>query len=148
MNQIATPFGYQNTWEKFLALEENKTQLISFLRNQFLLKAEELQDDQEVVISGLIGSPATALSGRNVSHLTTIQEEADAKIILHAADAREQDYHRVIVQSKDMDVLVLLIHHELTPEVWVNSSTSKKKKKKKMLHTTACHPLGIRSESS
>ena len=118
--------------------------MIKFLRNQLLLKAEELQDHQEVVISELSGSPAAASFERNVRHLTTTQEEADTKIILHAADAREQDYHRVIVQSKDTDVLVLLIHHELPPEVWMNSSTSKKKKM--MLHTSACHPLGIRSD--
>ena len=84
---------------KFPALEDNKTQLIKFLRNQLLLKAEELQDNQEIVISGVTGFSAAALSGRNVSHLTATQEEADTNIILHAADAKEQDYQRVIVLS-------------------------------------------------
>ena len=47
--------------------------------------------------------------------LTSNQEEADTRIILHAIHAANRGANKIVVQSPDTDVLVLLLHHR--PEI-------------------------------
>ena len=54
-----------------------------------------------------------------MGHLTSSHEEADTRIVLHAADAATHDIKRVAVCSRDTDVLVLLVFHKSAPEVWI-----------------------------
>ena len=48
-------------------------------------------------------------SHRNVAHLDSDQEEADTKLILHAADATAQGATEINVFSPDTDVFILLL---------------------------------------
>ena len=64
-------------------------------------------------------------------HLITawllIWEEADTKIVIHALDAHAHGFERVVVNTRDTDILILLIHHDIPIEVWMNISTSEEK---------------------
>ena len=62
--------------------------------------------------------------------LESNHEEADASIILHAQDARNNGYERTVIISNDTDVLVLLVHFLecLSKEVWMKIRTSHQEK--------------------
>ena len=116
-----------SVWQSFISLEANKVNLIRFLRDQLLLRAQTLPTYHEVVVSGGDAFPAVSSTGRDVQHLNSNHEEADTKIILHALDASVQNFHRVVVCTRDTDILLLLIRHETAEEVWMSSGTSKDK---------------------
>ena len=63
-----------------------------------------------------------------MGHLTSSHEEADTRIVLHAADAATHDIKLVVVCSRDTDVLVLLAFHKTATEVWMDAGTKKKPK--------------------
>ena len=46
---------------------------------------------------------------------------------MHALDAHAHGFERVVVNTRDSDILILLIHHDIPIEVWMNISTSKEK---------------------
>lgn len=75
------------------------------------------QDIDELVVSS---------RGRNVQCLCSTQEEADTRIVLHAVDAAKKNFQRVIFISRDTDVLVLMVMHATTPEVWLSAGTGTK----------------------
>ena len=46
---------------------------------------------------------------------------------MHALDAHAQGFERVVITTRDTDILSLLIHHDISIEVWMNCSKSKEK---------------------
>jgi hypothetical protein len=116
------------SWPSFLALEENKINLIQFLSKELLVRANNLPTGSELVIAGGPESDEHAASsvGRDVGHLMSTQEEADTRLILHAYDAKHQGYEKIVICCRDTDVLVLAIHHDLGPNVWISCGTGKK----------------------
>ena len=114
-------------WQTFISLQKNKLNLIDFLREQILVKAKALPANYEVVVSGGDRFPAVSSSARVVSHLNSSHEEANTKIVLHCADANAQNFQRVVVCSRDTDVLLLLIYHATAEEVWLSAGTTKEK---------------------
>src|SRR6266536_2542823 len=69
--------------------------------------------------------------GRAAESLQSTHEEADTRIILHAIDAISAGYQRLIVQCRDTDVLVLLIHFYdriAADEIWMSAGTKTKPK--------------------
>lgn len=62
-------------------------------------------------------------SGYDVSHLEAHHEEAGTRILLHAADATNIGYERLIIQCWDTDVLLLLLVfvEKLSKEIWMKS---------------------------
>ena len=118
----------QVSWIDFIILEENKQNLIIFLAKELVHEAKDLPPHQELVVAGGCKTSDIVISSARplVTHLYSTQEEADTRIILHASDASEENFQRVFVYSRDTDVLLLLIRHETTPEVWMNACTKKK----------------------
>ncbi len=53
-------------------------------------------------------------TGNTMDHLFCTHEEADIRLILHAVDAAQKEFKRVIVVCRDTGVLVLLIYHQTT----------------------------------
>ena len=47
---------------------------------------------------------------------------------MHALDAHAQGFERVVINTRDIDILILLIHHDIPIEVWTNCSKSKEKR--------------------
>jgi hypothetical protein len=78
-----------------------------------LLKAEELSNELELIVAGGFPNAEHVVSSKelDMSHLFSSQEEAGTSMALHATDANRNNYNNTVVYSKDMDVLVLLIHH-------------------------------------
>ena len=112
-------------WRPFIDLTDNKESLAVFLKNELLYKAPV--GDRELVVSGCNDGTAASSAGRNVVHIYSSQEEADAQIVLHASEVKSRGYERIIVKSSDTDVLLLLIafYPRLSNEVWMKAGTSK-----------------------
>ena len=63
----------------------------------------------------------TTLDGKNY-------EEADTRLILHAYEAADRRYERVLAICRDTDVLLLLVHFMSVVEVWMIAGTVMKRK--------------------
>ena len=93
------------SWKSFIALEENKVNLIRFLAKVLLDKAATLPSNMELVVAGGNANEDVFTSqNRSVENLISNHEEADTRIILHARDASSHGYKRIVVRSSDTDV--------------------------------------------
>lgn len=92
-------------WQEFLFLrvDDNKTELFSYLADQSVT----VSDTKQIVSTK--GESAICNQDRYV--LTIVapckQEEADTRILLHAKDAVTQGYERILIRTVDTDVVVL-----------------------------------------
>ena len=73
---------------------------------------DHLGHEQCVYVSGGKEDQITKVTSTKdsiVSH--SDQEEADTRLILHAVMAAEAGANRIVINSPDTDVLMLLLHH-------------------------------------
>lgn len=73
-----------------------------------------LQEDQTLYTSSGVAETALKITKQQsipCPGVASLQEEADARIILHSVLASESGAQQIVVDSPDTDVLVLLIHH-------------------------------------
>ena len=98
-------------WRKFLSSSANKTNLIRFLVAELKTpkRMHKLQDKQLYVASEESCLHITKDQWEEVAGLQSNQEEADTRIILHAAHAAKEGYSAVVVVADDTDVLVLCL---------------------------------------
>ena len=109
-------------WAQFIALEDTKADLATYLPEELLQKASTLASNCEVVAEGAFTDHVNAKSStRDVTALSANHEEADTRLILHAKDAIQSNYKRLIVICRDTDVLLLLLYHlgRTKTEVWM-----------------------------
>ena len=94
-------------WQAFLRSNENKTELFRFLSG--MLANMPLQHGQELVLTvdhDIVTVPCRA----DTSMLQPCtHEEADTRMILHAADAGRRGLRRIMIRTVDTDVVVLAI---------------------------------------
>ncbi len=66
----------------------------------------------------------------DISRLQSNHEEADTRLVLHSAEAVSAGFERVLVISRDTDVMLLLVHFIAgkAAEVWMISGTAKSRK--------------------
>jgi hypothetical protein len=87
----------------------------------------ELSENQEFIISRGFEDPekVVSLAGNDVKHLGSDHEEADTRILLHAADAASCGVRRLVIHCRDTDVLLLLIvfAEHLSQEIWMKAGT-------------------------
>ena len=100
-----------NKWRKFLYNSRNKQALIVFVTKEWQkeMYADKLSGKMLVVTSC---NEAYQLSSGVVERLTDLdssQEEADTRLLLHAAHATRSKFAAVIIVSEDIDVLVLCL---------------------------------------
>lgn len=117
-------------WNQLIALEDNKADLAFFLSNEILHQAESLTNDCEVIAGGGFSDPENARSSRrDIPILAANHEEADTRLIVHAKDAWQNNFQKILVMCRDTDVLLLLLLHlgRLEIEVWMVSGTSKQR---------------------
>ena len=96
-------------WRKFWCSSRNKQALIVFVTKEWQKEkyADKLSGKTLVVTCG---REAYQLSSGVVERLTDLdssQEEADTRLLLHAAHAARSQFVAVIIVSEDTDVLVL-----------------------------------------
>ncbi|KAG1659185.1 hypothetical protein GQR58_022660 [Nymphon striatum] len=98
-------------WRKFLANSNNKECLVTFLVKEWQAEKhrKKLNDKSLFVTRGKLCYHVTSSGTQIVSDLESTQEEADTRMLLHAAHASRSDYEAIVVVSDDTDVLVLCL---------------------------------------
>ena len=106
---LFTPHGVQpssqipRNWQQFLRSEENKQELFQFLAQCIV----SLHEEKQVITTkgkDILCSPAR----NNTTNLAPCtHEEADTRMTLHAADAVQEGYRKIVLRTVDTDVLVL-----------------------------------------
>ena len=106
-------------WAAFLRVDENKEELFHFLADQ--LVSVEAEHGQVISTKG----DSVVCNGQrdDISSLAPCKnEEADTRLLLHAADAGKCGFNRIMLRTVDTDVLVIAIaaFHELAlSELWI-----------------------------
>ena len=110
-SEIAIP----KEWKKFLTRGENKENLAAFYTNFIIENAgEELNEGETIFVSGGLKEKAYRVTKDGTTEYQSLksnQEEADTRIILHTTVVSNNGAVRIILNSPDTDVLVLLLHH-------------------------------------
>lgn len=118
-------------WRQFIDLPENKQDLEHFLSMELIRQAKSTQPNREVVTSGGFHDRMAVETSRgtNVNSLKCNHNEADTRILLHAKSVTDLGFERLIIISRDTDVLVLLIHFasDLSGEIWFQTGTAKQR---------------------
>ena len=103
----------QKQFKKFLHNGDNKTSLIRFVLSshwQKTLSCERMEDKELYVTYGDRCYTITADRVKKEEELTSKQEEADTRLLLHVQHAaNEQRYRSIIVSSEDTDVRILCL---------------------------------------
>ena len=115
-------------WQNYMASSDNKSDYADFLSREIKSKA---QYEKKVVTSGGFKEELevwASCDNIDISKLSSTQEEADTRLILHAINS---NYNYIVVSSRDTDVLVLLIshfHRMNCTELWMKCGTQKQPK--------------------
>ena len=110
-----------SNWHQFLSNDENKTQLIQFILQEWSSNKyhSKLQGRRIFYVCGKDCFFITAnddddnIQKRLIADLCSSQEEADTRIILHMLNIIKKESDKkipIIIRSPDTDVLILLIH--------------------------------------
>ena len=106
--RVAASTVMPKNWTDFLRIDENKTELFAFLSPEAICLPLVLLADRKELCptdgSGVICSPTDSCLARLAP---CSQEEADTRLLLHAADAVQTGCKKVTIRSVDTDVLVL-----------------------------------------
>jgi len=114
-------------WASFLRVDDNKTELFSFLSGA-LLDSFQLAEKQLVITNrdAVLSKPPLL---DNTSLAPCTQEEADSRMMLHAAHAAHAGHSKITIRTVDTDVVVLAVALACTleedDEVWVSFGTGK-----------------------
>ncbi|KAK3924998.1 Transcription factor MYB3 [Frankliniella fusca] len=94
-------------WKSFLQNDDNKSSLYSMLANQSLSMSPDL-----LVVTN-VGKTfrSSKTAGTQLSGLPCLLEEADARLIVHAADAARNGCEHIVIRSVDSDVVVLAVSY-------------------------------------
>lgn len=108
-------------WESFLRVEENKEELF-----QFLAEGLRAYDPGEKLLFATHGESVVTAGQNATQDLEFLQpcthEEADTRILLHAAHCARQGYKQIAIRTVDTDVVVLAVGHFHSldiEELWV-----------------------------
>ena len=114
------------SWKDFLRVDDNKTELFKFLTQHVTCLTV---DEGKVLYATSAQDVLSSTCQAELSNLTPYsQEEADTRLILHAADAVAQGKRKVSVRTVDTDVVVLAatFFSQMKPdEMWIAFNTEK-----------------------
>ena len=92
-------------WKGFLQVDEIKKELFKFLAQEAITLGGEKQ-----VISTFGEEVISNPSHVDVSNLAPCNhEEADTRMMLHAADAVKQGFSKIVIRTVDTDVVILSV---------------------------------------
>ena len=107
-----------------MRLDDNKSELFHYLSQQCV--TIECADNKQVV-STLSETVLTSLQTQDISAISPCNhEKADTRLVLHAQDACNHGYHKLIIRTVDSDVLVIavaLCHYIKPQELWIAFGT-------------------------
>lgn len=116
INGPSTPIPKQ--WSKYIGNPQNKINMCDFLTSEICkIGKEKLAANKKLIIMGgykegerVVCVTCEVCKDLEDLHLSSDQEEADTRLLLHAKHATHPET-RIIVQSPDTDVLVLCTTH-------------------------------------
>ncbi len=108
-------------WQQFLRIDENKTELFSFLAE----RAANVNTEKLVVST--YGKDVLCNRFKDTEKLAPCShEEADTRIFVHMADALDESLRTILIRTVDTDVVVLavaaVVQTEVT-ELWIAFGT-------------------------
>ena len=102
-------------WQAFLRSDLNKTELFRFLSEA--VSSMTVEAGKQLVVT-LDHDVVSVPELNNVSALSPCShEEADTRMILHAADAAARGIKRICIKTVDTDVVVLAVAYNSTLHV-------------------------------
>lgn len=118
-------------WRQFIGPTENKQDLENFLSMELIRQAKLVLQNHEVVMSGGFHERVAAefSLGNEVISLKYSQNEADTRMLLHAKSVKDQGFERLVIRSRNTDVLVPLVHFasDLSKEIWFRRGTTEQR---------------------
>ena len=98
-------------WRSFLRQNDNKTNFITFLVNEWKKDQyrKRLQHRVMYVTDGDQCFEITQSGSVMTPDLSCTQEEADGRLLFHVAHAIKQGHQEILISSDDTDVLILLM---------------------------------------
>ncbi len=95
-------------WIKFLSSSSNKTSLIRFLSEEWNLpKCRQKLSDKVLYVTCEEGYCKLTEDGwENVPELTSTQEEADTRLVLHTQHTSQDGYKSAIICAEDTNVFI------------------------------------------
>ena len=98
-------------WRKFLLSPKNKSQFIKFIAKEWQKERYRVKLAEKILMVTSEEQCFEITSERAVTldDLSSTQEEADTRVLLHAAEAARAGYKGIIVSAEDTDVLVLCL---------------------------------------
>ena len=96
-------------WREFLSSVNNKSSLIAFLVGEWM-KPEFRDKLQGKLLHATVGDKCFRITSQNsveVAALCCQHEEADGRLLFHAANAAKDGYQAVVICSEDTDVFIL-----------------------------------------
>lgn len=96
-------------WRSYLTKVSNKSSLITFIVNEWQ-KVEYRAKLHEKILYASVNDKCYRITSRDseeISALQCQQEEADGRLLLHAAHAAREGYQSVVICSEDTDVFVM-----------------------------------------
>lgn len=110
-------------WQQFLHDDANKTELFSFLVQHI----KNLVTNKQIITTN--GSEVVCIPLQDASHLSPCDhEEADARMILHMADAVNKGFQKIVMRTVDTDVVALsvaAVANLQCEELWVAFGTGR-----------------------
>ena len=110
-------------WKEFLRVDDNKTELFSFLSHQVTI----LQTEGKAVYATDGHDMLCSMAQIDLTGLVPCShEEADTRLLLHVADAVKKCYRKLLVRTGDTDVVVVAIatlNRTKHDELWVAFGT-------------------------
>ena len=117
--------SYVLKWFAYIENPDNKAELAAFLSHQLMLKSASVHPNKELILAGGFNDIIESWSstGHDIQLLMATHKEADTRLVLHAFDAKNSGFLNTIVNSRDTDVLVMLVHfkNKLSPNVWMHA---------------------------
>jgi len=115
-----TSIAVPGQWQNFLRVNENKTELLSFLSTEIIKSVVNQSKELVVTLESevLIAPPRMHLEPCS-------QEEADSRMFLHAADAAQRGNDRILIRTVDTYVVVLAVTatQRLSVKIWLAFGT-------------------------
>lgn len=118
------------SWSNFLKNSDNKSDLLEFLYNY--MSTKETEPQLQIVITSANHAKRLSLGGQELMpELHCNHEEADTRMLFHAAQASQDGYDKVVICSPDTDVLVISLaaigNGHIPPETCVGFLTGTSK---------------------
>ncbi|KAG7156429.1 hypothetical protein Hamer_G006188, partial [Homarus americanus] len=120
-----TPSGpLPSNWQNFLRNSDNKEELFSFLSNKLCSWLSKKVNNYKKQVLTIPPRKDTA----NLAPCN--HEEADTRMMVHAADALECGHRRILIRTVDTDIVILAValeneRSEVLDELWLTFGTGK-----------------------